>query len=85
MTVLSPIPFSLYTNDCTSADQSVKLQLSSHDTFVQDLDMSADGLWTDWSIAAVNITWSLTQSWFYDSPKTPRNTELYPFYDVTCK
>ncbi len=65
--VLSPLLFSLYTNDCTSKDPSVKLLKFADNTtligLIQDGDESAyrKGL-RSWLPGAVLTTWSLTRS-----------------------
>ncbi len=62
--VLSPLLFSLYTNDCTSTDQSVKLLKFADDTtvigLIQDRDESAYRLkrLSSWLSGAVTTTWS---------------------------
>ncbi len=67
--VLSPLLFSLYTNDCTSKDPSIKLLKFADDNtligLIQDGDESAyclyRRLWS-WLSGAVLTTWSLTRS-----------------------
>lgn len=60
--VLSPLLFSLYTNDCISEDPSVKLLKFPDITvigFIQDGDESAsEGTWIGWFSCAVRTTWS---------------------------
>ncbi len=57
--VLSPLLFSLYTNDCTSKDPSVKLLIG----LIQDGDESAYRQEVrSWLSGAVLTTWSLTRS-----------------------
>ncbi len=62
--VLSPLLFSLYTNDCTSKDPSVKL-----------LKLLTDRRLRSWLSGAVLTTWSLTRSklwrWSWTSGETP--------------
>ncbi len=64
--VLSPLLFSLYTNDCTSKDPSVKLLKFSDDTtlisLIQDGDESAyrQEVLRSWLSGAVLTTWSLS-------------------------
>ena len=72
--VLSPLLFSLYTNDCTSKDPSVKLLKFADDTtvigLIQDGDESAYRLEVEpgllsvlsWLSGAVLTTWSSTRS-----------------------
>ncbi len=80
--VLSPLLFSLYTNDCTSKDPSIKLLKFADDNtligLIQDGDESAyclyRRLWS-WLSGAVLTTWSLTRSklwrWSWTSGYTP--------------
>ncbi len=79
--VLSPLLFSLYTNDCTSKDPSVKLLKFADDTtligLIQDGDESAlpDRRLRSWLSGAVLTIWSLTRSkqwrWSWTSGETP--------------
>ena len=63
--VLSPLLFSLYTNDCTSSDPSVKLLKFADDTtvigLIRDGDESAYRR-DSWPSGAVRTTWSSTRS-----------------------
>ncbi|KAK3521405.1 hypothetical protein QTP70_004346 [Hemibagrus guttatus] len=63
--VLSPLRFSLYTNDCTTTDPSVKLLKFADDTTVIGLiQASSIGLkrLSSWLPGAVLTTWSSTHS-----------------------
>ncbi len=65
--VLSPLLFSLYTNDCTSKDPSVKLLKFTDDTTLIGLIQDVTSLLTDrrlrsWLSGAGLTTWSLTRS-----------------------
>ncbi len=65
--VLSPLLFSLYTNDCTSKDPSVKLLKFTDDTTLIGLIQDVTSLFTDrrlrsWLSGAGLTTWSLTRS-----------------------
>ncbi len=65
--VLSPLLFSLYTNDCTSKDPSVKLLKFADDTTLTGLIQDVTSLLTDrrlrsWLSGAVLTTWSSTCS-----------------------
>ncbi len=64
--VLSPLLFSLYTNDCTAKDPAVKLLKFADDTtlisLIQDGDESAWLRLSSWLAGAVLITWSSTRS-----------------------
>ncbi len=80
--VLSPLLFSLYTNDCTSKDPSVKLLKFSDDTtlisLIQDGDKSAyrQEVLRSWLSGAVLTTWSLwwsRWSWTSGDRRTPRS------------
>ncbi len=72
--VLSPLPFSLYTNDCTSKDPSVKLLKFADDTTLIGL-MLTDRRLRSWLSGAVLTTWSLTRSkewrWSWTSGEMP--------------
>ncbi len=76
--VLSPLLFSLYTNDCTSKDSSIKLLKFVDDTtligLIQDGDESDRRLRSCLS-GAVLTTWSLTRSklrrWSWTSGEPP--------------
>ncbi len=78
--VLSPLLFSLYTNDCMSKDPSVKLLKFADDTkligLIQDGDESAsDRRLRSWLSGAVLTTCSSTRSkqwrWSWTSGETP--------------
>ncbi len=78
--VLSPLLFSLYTNDCTSKDPSVKLLKFADDTtligLIQDGDESAYRQQVkELAVCAVLTTWSWTLSkqwrWSWTSGETP--------------
>ncbi len=64
--VLSPLLFSLYTNDCTSKDPSVKLLKFSDDTtligLIQVTSLLTDRGLRSWLYGAVLTTWSSTRS-----------------------
>ncbi|KAK3564199.1 hypothetical protein QTP86_011038, partial [Hemibagrus guttatus] len=65
--VLSPLLFSLYTNDCTSTDPSVKLPKFADDTTVIASSRTVMSLLTDkrlssWLPGVVLTTWSSTHS-----------------------
>ncbi len=67
--VLSPLLFSLYTNDCTSKDSSVKLLKFADDTtligLIQDLSCPHSPSWT-----ALWLQWSHSDSWESSSLRT---------------
>ncbi len=60
--VLSPLLFSLYTNDCTSKDPSVKLLKFADDTtvigLIQEGCLLTDKRLSRWLSGAVTTTWS---------------------------
>ncbi len=86
--VLSPLLCSLYTNDCTSKDPSIKLlKFADNNTLIgliQDGDESTyclyRRLWS-WLSGAVLTTWSLTRSklwrWSWTSGETPLPCSLH--------
>ncbi len=76
--VLSPLLFSLYTNDCTSKDPSVKLLKFADDTtligLIQDSDKSAyrqevKAVWC--SLNNLGLTRSKQWRWSWTSGETP--------------
>ncbi len=77
--VLSPLLFSLYTNDCTSKDPSVKLLKFADDTtlisLIQVTSLLTDRRLRSWLSGSVLTTWSLTHSkqwrWSWTSGETP--------------
>ncbi len=77
--VLSRLLFSLYTNDYTSKDPSVKLLKFADDTtvigLIQDCDKSADRRLRSWLSGAVLTTWSSTHlklwRWSWTSGEMP--------------
>ncbi len=74
--VLSPLLFSLYTNDCTAKDPSVKLLKCADDTTLIGLiQVLTDRRLRRWLSGAVLTNWSLTRSkpwrWSWTSGEPP--------------
>ncbi len=85
--VLSPLLFSLYTNDCTSKDPSVNswsLQTTPHwsASFRTATSLLTDRRLRSWLSGAVLTTWSLTHSkqwrWSWTSGETPLHSPHSP-------
>ncbi len=89
--VLSPLLFSLYTNDCTSKDPSVKLLKFADDTaasFSMVTSLLTDWRLSSWLSGAVLTTWSSTRSkqwrWSWTSGETPCSPPTH-HHEQHCK